>query len=341
MYENFLALIATLLFHAILALALLLNLEQQPVVEAKQYSVVDAVAIDESKLLAKLGSTKAEALQEELQAKWAEQQRLATIRYTKLKQEELRLEKIRLEQEKTKELKRLKKLQQEKQLLEQQRQQEQQRLAKLRQKQQKLKQQAEKAAEKRKHLEQKKKAEAKRKAEAKKKAEQKAEKLRKEKERKAKIAKEQELKRQAEKKAKQQAQQERKRKEAAKKAEIERQKKVARQRQIARETEIKRQIDAKRKAAQDQRVARIIGLIQRRVIQQWQRPAHTSLDLTCRILVKLTPDGAVTHAQVSASSGHAAFDSSAVRAVYKASPLPIPQDLYDRFKTFTFTFRPQ
>ncbi|MEK7992028.1 MAG: cell envelope integrity protein TolA [Thiotrichaceae bacterium] len=335
MYENFLAVIATLLFHAILALAFLLNLKQpSAVVATKQYEVIDAVAIDESKLLAILGSTKAIELKAELQKQWEQQQHLSAIRYAQLKQEEQRLEKIRLEQENAAELQRLKKLEQQTKILEQQHQQEQQRLAKLRQKQEKLKQQAKKAIEERKRLEQAKKAKAEQKRQADAKAEKKrqAEKLRKQ-QHEAKIAKEQKAKKQAE-------LEHQRKKEAAKKAEIERQKQVARRQQAARETEIKRQIDAKRKAAQDQRISRIISLIQQRVQQQWQRPAHTSSDLTCRILVKLASDGAVTYAQVSVSSGHTAFDSSAIRAVYKASPLLIPKDLYDHFKTFTFTFRP-
>jgi colicin import membrane protein len=337
MYENILALIASLLFHVFLALALLLNLKQpSAVIEIKQYEVVDAVAIDESKLLATLGLTKAIALQTELQKQWEQQQHLAAIRYAKLKQEEQRLEQMRLEQEKAEELERLKKLEQEREILEQQHQQEQQRLAKLRQKQEKLKQQAEKAAEERKRLEQAKQAEAKKQAEQKRQAE----KLRKQRE--AKRAREEALKRQREQEAKRQAElEEYRKKEAAKKAEIERQKLIARRQQAAREAEIKRQIDAKRKAAEDQRISRVISLIQQRVLQQWQRPANISSDLTCLILVKLAPDGAIIHVQVLESSGHAAFDSSAISAVYKASPLPIPRDLYDHFKTFTFTFRPQ
>lgn len=329
MYEHVLAFIATLLFHTLIAFALLLNLDwqQQPVVEATQYEVVDAVAIDESKLLAKLGSNKAVEFKETFQHQWEQQQRLAAIRYEKLKQEEQRLEKIRLEQERAKELARLAKLEQERKRLEKQRKQEQQRLAKLRQKQAELKRQAEKKKAEKERREREKKA-AQRKA---------AEKERKEKERKARIAKqERERQQQLEKQRKQEQQ----RKEAARKAKIEQEKQAARQRQAAKEAELQRQIAAKRKAIQDQRIARVINAIRGKVLQHWQRPANTSTNLSSRILVKLTTKGVVTQAQLTVSSGHTAFDSSAIRAVYRASPLPIPKDLYSHFKSFTFTFRP-
>ena len=333
MYEHVLAFIATLLFHALIALALLLNLDwqQQPVVvEATQYEVVDAVAIDESKLLAKLGSSKAVEFKETFQHQWEQQQRLAAIRYEKLKQEEQRLEKIRLEKERAKELARLAKLEQERKRLEKQRKQEQQRLAKLRQKQAELKRQAEKKKAEKERREREKKA-AQRKA---------AEKERKEKERKAQIARVAKQERERQQQLEKQRQQEQQRKEAARKAKIEQEKQAARQRQAAKEAELQRQIAAKRKAIQDQRIARVINAIRGKVLQHWQRPANTSTNLSSRILVKLTTKGAVIQAQLTVSSGHTAFDSSAIRAVYKASPLPIPKDLYSHFKSFTFTFRP-
>lgn len=316
MYENLLGITATLLLHAILALVFLLNLKPVPVTEVKQYEIVNTVAIDESKLLAQLGSVKAQALQQELKAQWAEQQRLVNMRYAELKKEEQRLEKIRLEEEKNKKLAQLEK---QRKALEQKHLQEKQRLAKLRQKQEKLKEQARKAEAKRK-------AEQKRIAEAKRKAEEQAQ-----------IAKQKALERQQE--AKRLAELERK--QAAHQAEIERLKQIARQRQAAREAEIQRQIAAQRQTAQQQRIARVSNIIKQRVQGHWQRPPNTAIDLTCIISIKLTRDGGVTYAQVITSSGHPALDSSAISAVYKASPLPVPQDLYEHFKTFTFTFRPQ
>jgi colicin import membrane protein len=40
------------------------------------------------------------------------------------------------------------------------------------------------------------------------------------------------------------------------------------------------------------------------------------------------------------SSGNTAFDNSAIRAIYDASPLPVPADVFDEFRSFTFLFDP-
>jgi colicin import membrane protein len=53
----------------------------------------------------------------------------------------------------------------------------------------------------------------------------------------------------------------------------------------------------------------------------------------------ILPDGSVQNVRVSATSGNSSFDDSALRAVYKASPVPIPpEDLYDQFKRARMTF---
>ncbi len=327
MYENFLAIIASILLHAALALALLLNLpQQQPIFKVdtvKQYEVVDAIAIDESRLLAKLGVSRAEALQTELHAQWIEQRRLAAIRYANLKKEEQRLE-----QEKALERERLNKLQQEREALKKQRLEEKQRLAKLRQKQEELKRKSE---EEQKRLEREKeeaniaKQKAKREAAA----------------RQAEIERQIAQQRQVEieRQIIQQRQAEIERQIAQQRqAEIERQ--IAQQRQAAHEAEIKRQLEKKRQAIQDQRIEYTAAIIRQQVQEQWSRPSNISLDLTCRISVNLTYEGDVISARVITSSGRITFDNSAIQAVYKASPLSIPKDLYEHFKLFTFTFIP-
>ena len=55
------------------------------------------------------------------------------------------------------------------------------------------------------------------------------------------------------------------------------------------------------------------------------------------------PGGDVTSVQVIKSSGDTAFDRSAEAAVYKASPLPMPDDprVAQQLRSFTFTFKPE
>jgi len=56
----------------------------------------------------------------------------------------------------------------------------------------------------------------------------------------------------------------------------------------------------------------------------------------------MMPSGAVTGVQIAQSSGDTAFDNSAVAAVQKASPLPVPGDpeVLAKFRNFNFRFKP-
>ena len=56
----------------------------------------------------------------------------------------------------------------------------------------------------------------------------------------------------------------------------------------------------------------------------------------------MTSSGAVTAVQIAQSSGDTAFDNSAVAAVQKASPLPVPGDpeVLSKFRNFNFRFKP-
>lgn len=57
------------------------------------------------------------------------------------------------------------------------------------------------------------------------------------------------------------------------------------------------------------------------------------------VSVTILPDGVVRDARILESSGDSSFDESGVRAVYKASPLPVPPSgLYEQFREFTITF---
>nr|VFJ51419.1 MAG: colicin import membrane protein [Candidatus Kentron sp. DK]VFJ64004.1 MAG: colicin import membrane protein [Candidatus Kentron sp. DK] len=64
----------------------------------------------------------------------------------------------------------------------------------------------------------------------------------------------------------------------------------------------------------------------------WTRPPGAKKGLKCKLKVTQTPDGRVLDVSITDSSGNAAFDRSAVAAVYKASPLPKPRDpsMFDR-----------
>lgn len=198
------------------------------------------------------------------------------------------------------------------------------------------------------------KAEAAKKAEAEKAAEQK---------RQADIAKkraEEEAKKKAAEEAKKKAAEEAKKKaaeEAKKKAAAEAAKKKAAE-------EAKKKAEAaKRKAAEDQKAAALADLLSDNVerehtiadthgdqvagnlddliinliTQNWQRPMSARRGMSVELLIQMLPDGTITNASVSRSSGDATFDSSAVAAVRNVGRIPEMQQL-DR-ATFDSLYR--
>lgn len=73
------------------------------------------------------------------------------------------------------------------------------------------------------------------------------------------------------------------------------------------------------------------------------RPPGSSRGRECTLELRLEPSGDVVEGSVRvvSSSGSASFDGSAVAAVYKASPLPVPSgQAFDMLRHFQFKFRP-
>ncbi|MGH8552075.1 MAG: TonB C-terminal domain-containing protein, partial [Methylococcales bacterium] len=106
------------------------------------------------------------------------------------------------------------------------------------------------------------------------------------------------------------------------------------------ETQATAKAEAKRKRGKA--VSNAHALIAAKVNRLWRRPPSTPKGLSCLIAVKTVPGGEVVSAQVIGTSGNAAFDRSAERAVFQASPLPVPDDpeLYSQFRNFNLRFRP-
>jgi len=90
-------------------------------------------------------------------------------------------------------------------------------------------------------------------------------------------------------------------------------------------------------------IARYKDLIRQKVERNWVRPLNTEKGMECVVRVKLVPGGDVLQARVVQSSGNPVFDRSVENAVYKASPLPLPDDttLFDYFRELEFTFKPE
>ena len=150
------------------------------------------------------------------------------------------------------------------------------------------------------------------------------------------------------------AEAEQQRKVAQRQAEAQRKKDAEARRQAAVQglkeqlaSEEQERADAKARAEQQARaqseLERFQALIKQRVESSWVNTGGWTKDIRCLVHVRLIPTGEVIEATVVRSSGNAAFDRSAENAVYKASPLPLPEDkaLFEHFRDFNFDFHPQ
>ncbi|MBB70955.1 MAG: protein TolA [Legionellales bacterium] len=101
------------------------------------------------------------------------------------------------------------------------------------------------------------------------------------------------------------------------------------QQQLAQEGE---QLNAVRQKQLQSQIAKYTTMINQQISQNWIVPDN-SKDLSCLFLIKLAPGGMVEDVTLLKSSGDPVLDRSAQAAVYKASPLPVPNDPA-LFKTF-------
>ena len=129
---------------------------------------------------------------------------------------------------------------------------------------------------------------------------------------------------------KEKAEREKAKKEKAKREKAEREK----QRQLQEEREVEE--------AAYSAIGALVGRIGAKVRQNWNKPPGSMAGLETVISVKVQRTGEVRSVKVVKSSGNVYFDQSAENAVYKASPLPFPDEprYYEFIKEFNFKFVP-
>lgn len=90
-------------------------------------------------------------------------------------------------------------------------------------------------------------------------------------------------------------------------------------------------------------LSRYKTLILNAIGHQWIIPPGVDHHLSCVINIQLAKNGEVLDAYIARSSGNQLLDKSAITAVYKASPLPVPKsnDLFNQFEEFQLTVRPE
>lgn len=77
----------------------------------------------------------------------------------------------------------------------------------------------------------------------------------------------------------------------------------------------------------DQVAGSLDDLIIKLVSEQWRRPPSARNGMSVEVLIEMLPDGTITNASVTRSSGDAPFDSSAVSAVRSVGRIPEMQQL--------------
>ncbi|MCK4710778.1 MAG: TonB C-terminal domain-containing protein, partial [Gammaproteobacteria bacterium] len=82
-----------------------------------------------------------------------------------------------------------------------------------------------------------------------------------------------------------------------------------------------------------------VRLIERHVEKKWIKPASTSKDMFCEVIITQNRAGTVLSVKTEKCKGDKAFQQSVERAVLRASPLPDPPspDVFDRTVLFTFS----
>jgi colicin import membrane protein len=89
-------------------------------------------------------------------------------------------------------------------------------------------------------------------------------------------------------------------------------------------------------------VGRYQDLIRNKIRRNIVMPPDVPETAKAEFKVTLLPDGSVMQAELLKSSGNAAYDNAAERAIYKAQPLPMPPDegLQKMFRELRLTIRP-
>ena len=84
-------------------------------------------------------------------------------------------------------------------------------------------------------------------------------------------------------------------------------------------------------------------LIIQSISSYWIEPPNLQKNIYCKLLLHLAPGGKVLKVDVIRQSANPAMDRSAINAIWKASPLPVPNntELFNSFRLISITVRPE
>lgn len=137
-----------------------------------------------------------------------------------------------------------------------------------------------------------------------------------------------------------------KNKKIAELAKIERAKEEKRKAELAQIEQEKAQLKEQANKAEEARIAGIVdkykALIINAIGQKWILPENANSQMSSKFRIHLAPNGVVLDVSLISSSGDSILDRSARDAIYKASPLPVPNDpkTFNLFRDISLTVRP-
>jgi colicin import membrane protein len=96
-------------------------------------------------------------------------------------------------------------------------------------------------------------------------------------------------------------------------------------------------------SAQLQEIDKYKAMVLRAISQEWAVPDGVDAQDSCQLLVRVGPGGVVLSVTVVQPGANPLLERSAQKAVWKASPLPTPEDsaLFESFRSIKLTVRPE
>lgn len=115
-------------------------------------------------------------------------------------------------------------------------------------------------------------------------------------------------------------------------------------RNAQRQAELQREIAVEQGALNARRASLLqqwTALVRQKVQSNWNEPANTPADLSCKVQVEQVPGGTVANAQIISCNGDEAIQQSVITAVLRSSPLPPPPEPSLFQRVFVLNFTPQ
>ena len=142
-----------------------------------------------------------------------------------------------------------------------------------------------------------------------------------------------------EEKQKKEAERKRKEEEKQKAQEVEHKRKEEEKKR--KEKELQEALEAEQLEYEQSEISKYTGLIINAIESEFNE-TNLKEGLSCVILIRMIEGGKVIESNIVESSGNELFDQRAEKAVYSASPLPVPSEirLFNKMRSIRITFEP-